>query len=305
MRYAAIDIGSNAVRLLIADIVEINDEISFKKNTLVRVPLRLGDDAFLDKQISPRKVNDLLKSMSAFRNLMDVYKVQDYMACATSAMREAENGPEVVERVFSEAGVQLQIVDGKREANIIYSSHIEKYLDSRRTYLYIDVGGGSTEVSVFSNGVLIDSNSFNIGTIRMLDNQDTEETWRDLKNWIKENTKNYKTIFGIGTGGNINKIFKISGEKAGTPLTFTKLKAMYDYLNSFSLKDRINVLGLKEDRADVIIPASEIYLTLMRWAGIKQLYVPKVGLVDGIIHLLIEKNFPKAISITERKEESV
>ncbi|UKJ06047.1 ethanolamine ammonia-lyase reactivating factor EutA [Solitalea lacus] len=302
MRYAAIDIGSNAVRLLIADIVEINEEISFKKNTLVRVPLRLGDDAFLDKRISDRKVKDLMKSMSAFKNLMEVYKVQDYMACATSAMREAENGQEVVDLIASEAGIQLDIVTGKREANIIYSSHIEKYLDSRRTYLYIDVGGGSTEVSVFSNGVLIDSNSFNIGTIRMLDNQDTEETWRELKNWIKENTKNYKTIFGIGTGGNINKIFKISGEKLGTPLTFTKLKAMYDYLNSFSLKDRINVLGLKEDRADVIIPASEIFLTLMRWAGIKQMYVPKVGLVDGIVHLLIEKNYPKVVSITEFKE---
>ena len=191
---------------------------------------------------------------------------------------------------------------GKREANIIYSSHIEQYLDSRRVYLYIDVGGGSTEVSVFANGQLIDSNSFNIGTIRMLDNKDTEETWNELKNFVKELTKNYKNVQGIGTGGNINKLFKISGEKEGVPLTFTKLKALYDYLNSFSLKDRINVLGLKEDRADVIIPASEIYLTIMRWAGIKQIYVPKVGLVDGLIHLLIEKNFPKAVSITERIE---
>ncbi|SMO47646.1 Ppx/GppA phosphatase family protein [Solitalea koreensis] len=302
MRYAAIDIGSNAVRLLIADMVEINEEISFKKNSLVRVPIRLGDDAFLDKYISERKANDLVKSMSAFRNLMDVYKVRDYTACATSAMREAQNGSDIVMRIKNEANIDLEIVDGKREANIIYSSHIEKHLDSRRVYLYIDVGGGSTEVSVFANGLLIDSNSFNIGTIRMLDNQDTEETWNELKSFIKTLTKNYKNIQGIGTGGNINKLFKISGEKEGVALTFAKLKALYDYLNSFSLKDRINVLGLKEDRADVIIPASEIYLTIMRWAGIKQMFVPKVGLVDGLIHLLIEKNYPKVVSISERTE---
>jgi len=290
LRYGAIDIGSNAVRLLIADIVENDQTYSFKKNTLVRVPLRLGDDAFLDQLISDKKITDLVKTMQAFRNLMDVYKVSDYMAYATSAMREAKNGPEIVQKIQSLAGINLEIVHGQKEANIIYSSHIEQNLEKNKNYLYIDVGGGSTELSVFADGKMMASQSFNIGTIRILDNQDKEETWNEMHEFVKENTKLYKSITGIGTGGNINKIFKISEEKENVPLTFNKLKSIYNYLNSFSMKDRINVLGLNQDRADVIIPACEIYLTLMKWAAIKNMFVPKVGLVDGIIQTLIEKN---------------
>lgn len=290
MRYAAIDIGSNAVRLLIADIIENEKEISFKKNTLVRVPLRLGDDAFLDKNISPRKAEDLLKTMQAFRNLMDVYHVEDYMACATSAMREARNGPDLVKVIRSKANINLEIVEGQREANIIYSSHIEQHLERKKNYLYIDVGGGSTELSVFSDGELVASRSFNLGGIRILDNQDKEETWTEMKDWVKEQTRTHKNLMGIGTGGNINRLYKMADEKEGVPLTFTKLRSLHSYLNSFSLKDRINVLGLNQDRADVIVPASEIYLTVMKWGGVKQIFVPRVGLVDGIIQLLIEKN---------------
>lgn len=294
MRYAAIDIGSNAVRLLIADIVENDHTISFKKNTLIRVPLRLGDDAFLDQCISDKKATDLLKTMQAFKNLMDVYKVTDYMACATSAMREAKNGADIVARVKNEASVNLEIVHGQKEANIIYASHIEQNLEKNKNYLYIDVGGGSTELSVFSQGQMIASASFNIGTIRILDNQDKEETWNDMHDFIKDHTRGFKSVMGIGTGGNINKLFRLSQEKEGTPLTFGKLKTLYNYLNSFSLKDRINVLGLNQDRADVIIPACEIYITVMKWAAIKSIYVPKVGLVDGIIQTLIDKNLTKA-----------
>ena len=294
MRYAAIDIGSNAVRLLIADIVENDNTISFKKNTLIRVPLRLGDDAFLDQCISDKKATDLLKTMQAFKNLMDVYKVTDYMACATSAMREAKNGADIVARVKNEASVNLEIVHGQKEANIIYASHIEQNLEKNKNYLYIDVGGGSTELSVFSQGQMIASASFNIGTIRILDNQDKEETWNDMHDFIKDHTRGFKSVMGIGTGGNINKLFRLSQEKEGTPLTFGKLKTLYNYLNSFSLKDRINVLGLNQDRADVIIPACEIYITVMKWAAIKSIYVPKVGLVDGIIQTLIDKNLTKA-----------
>jgi len=294
LRYAAIDIGSNAVRLLIADIVENDHTISFKKNTLIRVPLRLGDDAFLDQCISDKKTTDLLKTMQAFKNLMDVYKVTDYMACATSAMREAKNGADIVARVKNEASVNLEIVHGQKEANIIYASHIEQNLEKNKNYLYIDVGGGSTELSVFSQGQMIASASFNIGTIRILDNQDKEETWNDMHDFIKDHTRGFKSVMGIGTGGNINKLFRLSQEKEGTPLTFGKLKTLYNYLNSFSLKDRINVLGLNQDRADVIIPACEIYITVMKWAAIKSIYVPKVGLVDGIIQTLIDKNLTKA-----------
>jgi exopolyphosphatase/guanosine-5'-triphosphate,3'-diphosphate pyrophosphatase len=293
LRYAAIDIGSNAVRLLIADIIENNGSVSFKKNTLIRVPLRLGDDAFLDHQLSEKKSNDLVKTMQAFRNLMDVYKVVDYMACATSAMREAKNGGEIAKRIKEDANIDLEIVQGQKEGKLIYASHVEQNIDKSKNYLYIDVGGGSTELSLFSSGELWASKSFNIGTIRMLDNQDTDESWNDMKEFLRENTRQFKIISGIGTGGNINKLYKLSEEKNKAPLTFGKLKALYNYLNSFSLKDRINVLGLNQDRADVIIPACEIYMTVMKCANIKNIYVPTVGLVDGIIQILIDKNFSK------------
>lgn len=291
MRYAAIDIGSNAIRLLIADILQNGKVVSFKKNTLIRVPVRLGDDAFLDKKISVKKIQELVKTMVAFRHLIDVYKVSDYMACATSAMREASNGSSIVSLIKSEAGIDLEIVEGQREANIIYASHIEESLDHKKNYLYIDVGGGSTELSVFSKGEVIASRSFNLGGIRILDNQDKDETWADMKEWVKQQAQTNKNLSGIGTGGNINKLFRMADQKDGTAITFIKLKSIYDYLNSFSLKDRINVLGLNQDRADVIIPATEIYLSVMKWGGVKQIFVPRVGLVDGIIQLLIDKNF--------------
>ncbi|GAC1302817.1 MAG: rod shape-determining protein [Mucilaginibacter sp.] len=291
MRYAAIDIGSNAVRLLIADVIENNKSVSFKKNTLIRVPLRLGDDAFLDHHLSDKKADDLVKTMQAFRSLMDVYKVTDYRAYATSAMREAKNGPEIVSRIKDDAKIDLEIIQGQKEARIIYGNHAEQGIDKTKNYLYIDVGGGSTELSLFTAGELWASRSFNIGTIRMLDNQDTDESWNDMKEFLRENTKQFKIISGIGTGGNINKLYKLSEEKGNAPLTFGKLKSLYNYLNSFSLKDRINVLGLNQDRADVIIPACEIYITVMKCANIKNIYVPTVGLVDGIIQNLIEKNY--------------
>jgi exopolyphosphatase/guanosine-5'-triphosphate,3'-diphosphate pyrophosphatase len=293
LRYAAIDIGSNAVRLLIAEIIENNGLVSFKKNTLIRVPLRLGDDAFLNQHISDKKAADLVKTMQAFRNLMDVYKVTDYMAFATSAMREAKNGEDVVKKIITEANINLEIIHGQKEAKIIYASHAEQAIDKSKTYLYIDVGGGSTELSLFSAGEMIASKSFNLGTIRILDNQDTEETWTEMHDFLREHSRNFKNISGIGTGGNINKLYKLAEEKDKAPISFTKLKSLYTYLNSFSLKDRINVLGLNQDRADVIIPACEIYLSVMKWGGIKNMYVPSVGMVDGIIQTLIENNHDK------------
>jgi len=290
LRYAAIDVGSNAVRLLIADITQNEKGYGFKKNTLVRVPLRLGDDAFLDKKISPKKIEDLVKTMSAFKNLMDVYHVTKYLACATSAMREAENGKDIIKKLKKVTDIDLEIIEGQREANIIYANHIEEDLDAKKSYLYIDVGGGSTELSVFVNKQPLASKSFNIGTIRILDNQDKEETWDEMRDWVKGHTKDLKNLAGIGTGGNINKLFRMSGEKEDMPLTFLKLKTMYNELNSYSLKERITLMKLNQDRADVIIPACEIYLTLMKWTGVKQIYVPKVGMADGIINLLIEEN---------------
>ena len=293
LRYAAIDIGSNAVRLLIADITLGNQRYQFKKNTLIRVPLRLGDDAFLNCEISERKIDDMVKTMTAFKNLMDVYQVTHYIACATSAMREAQNGKEIVKLIKRKANINLEIIEGQREASIIAANHIEETLDENRGYLYIDVGGGSTELTVFINRKMLASKSFNIGTIRILDNQDKPETWEEMKDWVKVHTKNYKNLAAIGTGGNINKLFRMSDEKDGHPLSFTKLKNLYNDLNSYSLKERISVFKLNADRADVIIPASEIYLTLMKWTAIKQIYVPRVGMVDGIINLLMEENLPK------------
>ena len=294
MRYAAIDTGSNAVRLLIADIIENQGSVSFKKNTFIRVPLRLGDDAFLDHHISEKKAADLIKTMQAFKNLMDVYKVTEYFACATSAMREARNGAEVVKQIKHQSNIELEIIHGQKEAGMIYASNAGNSIDKHKNYLYIDVGGGSTELSLFSDGNMQASHSFNIGTIRILDNQDSEQTWNDMKSFIREITRHHKMVYGIGTGGNINKLYKLSGEKDKLPLTYVKLKSLYSYLSSFSLKDRINVLGLNQDRADVIIPACEIYLTVMKCAGIKHIYVPTVGLVDGIIQTLIDKNFKTA-----------
>lgn len=293
MRYGAIDTGSNAVRLLIAEVTTDKGKTSFKKNTLIRVPLRLGDDAFMQQQISDKKADDLVKTMHAFKNLMDVYKVSDYMACATSAMREARNGQDIVERIKREASLNLEIVHGEREANIIYASHANLELDKDKNYLYIDVGGGSTELTLFSEGTMIASKSFNIGTIRILDNQDKDETWQEMSDFVKLHTRNYKTVWGVGTGGNINKLYKMSDEKDGSPLSYSKLRSLYDYLDSYTLKDRINVLKLNQDRADVIIPACQIYTRVMKWANIKSIYVPSVGMADGIIQMLIEKNIAK------------
>ena len=295
MKYAAIDIGSNAVRLLIADIIENKGSVSFKKNTLLRVPLRLGDDAFLEHHISKKKEDDLVKTMQAFKNLMDVYKVTDYLAYATSAMREAKNGDDVIKRIKDGAGIAIEIIHGQKEAGVIYASHPERIIDKSKNYLYIDVGGGSTELSLFADGEIGASKSFNIGTIRMLDNQDTDESWSEMKDFVRDSTRGLKALSGIGTGGNINKLYKLSEEKENAPMSYARLKSLYSYLSSFSLKDRINVLGLNQDRADVIIPACEIYLTVLKCANIKHIYVPSVGMVDGIIQILIDKNLPNAV----------
>ncbi|MBD1421743.1 Ppx/GppA phosphatase family protein [Sphingobacterium chuzhouense] len=292
MRYGAIDIGSNAVRLLIAEVNPETKPVEFKKEALIRVPLRLGDDAFIDHHISKPKFDNMVKTMQAFRNLMDVYRVSDYMACATSAMRDADNGADIV-KACRKVGVDIQIIDGGKEAKIIYNSHLQDKMDADKVYLYIDVGGGSTEISLFADGKLVASKSFNLGTIRILDNQDSPDTWDDMKQWVRDHTKKYKHIYGIGTGGNINKLSRIANDKADKPMSYAKLRAIYQHLNAYSLKDRIHVLGLKQDRADVIIPAAEIFLTIMKVGRLKNIVAPRVGLVDGIIQTLIDNNLQK------------
>jgi exopolyphosphatase/guanosine-5'-triphosphate,3'-diphosphate pyrophosphatase len=289
LKFAAIDIGSNAVRLLFCNVYEDNGKVAFKKAELIRVPIRLGEDSFLNKKISTKKADKLVTAMKAFKNLIDVYDVVDYRACATSAMRDAENGYDIVARVRKEAGIKIEIIDGKTEADIIYSNHIEEHLDKANNYLYIDIGGGSTEITLFSKNKVVVSQSFNIGTIRMLHDQIDKEYWSYFKNWLKEITEGYKPLIAIGSGGNINKLFKMIGRKPNKPIPTIKIKNLYDVLESYTYEERIQVFGLNPDRADVIIPASKILLTVLKKADIEKVIVPQIGLADGIVHQLYEK----------------
>ncbi|HEU4717350.1 MAG TPA: exopolyphosphatase [Bacteroidia bacterium] len=294
MKFAAIDIGSNAVRLLFGNVYESKSGPVFKKADLVRIPLRLGDDAFLHKKLSEEKIRKLVLAMRAFRQLLDFYDVVDYKACATSAMREATNSIDVIKRVAVEAGIAIEIIDGKTEAQIIYSNHVAENLDPSVNYLYIDVGGGSTELTLFSRNHVIASKSFNIGTIRLLNDLVSKELWNDFKDWIKTNTKDFLPLQGIGSGGNINKIFKMSRKKQNRPLSYSKLKEMHEFVSSFSLQERMEVLGLNPDRADVIVPAGKVFLTVMKAANMDKIYVPQIGMADGLIHLLYENHLARS-----------
>jgi len=283
-KYAAIDIGSNAVRLLISNIIEQKGKPTlFKKSSLVRVPIRLGSEVFINHLISEENEQRMVDTMTAFKLLMKSHKVTKYKACATSAMREAENGIEVANRIELLSKIKIDIIDGEEEAAIIAATDLQSYIDNSKTYLYVDVGGGSTEFSIIDQGKTIVSKSFKIGTVRLLNDMVQNETWLELESWIKNNTKDYDKIDLIGSGGNINKIFKISGKKQTSPLTYFYLTSFYNKMQSYSYEERIIELDLNQDRADVIIPATRIYLSAMKWSGAKDIYVPKIGLSDGII----------------------
>ncbi|MFK8284069.1 Ppx/GppA phosphatase family protein [Capnocytophaga canis] len=283
-KLGAIDIGSNGVRLLIMNVLEAEyEQPLFRKNSLVRVPIRLGADVFLDKKISEENIDRLAESMEAFRLLMKVNKVEKYMACATSAMREAINGAAVSDEVFKRTGVKINIIDGSEEAKIIASTDIHSLIKDGKSYLYIDVGGGSTEFTVFANGEVQNSRSFPIGTVRLLDDMVSSKMWNEVKGWIQENTKKYDKIEAVGSGGNINKIFKNSGKRERQPLSLKYLKDYAKYVSSFNYEERIRVLEFNPDRADVILHAMSIYINTMKWSGAKLIHVPRIGLADGII----------------------
>jgi exopolyphosphatase/guanosine-5'-triphosphate,3'-diphosphate pyrophosphatase len=283
-KYAAIDIGSNAVRLLISNIIEqVDQPVIFKKNSLVRVPIRLGADVFVNGEISVYNQQRMVDTMQAFSLLMKSHGVVRYKACATSAMREAKNSGPLTKKIRSSCGISIDIIDGEEEAAIIAATDLHTFIDPNKTYLYVDVGGGSTEFSIIHNGEKVRSKSFRIGTVRLLNDIVKNETWLELEKWIKENTKQYYKIELIGSGGNINKIFKVSGKDLGKPLTFFYLSSYYQMLQNYSYEERITKLNLNQDRADVIIPATRIYLSAMKWSGAKDIYVPKIGLSDGII----------------------
>ena len=293
-KYGAIDIGSNAIRLLISNVIVSDDkEPKFKKSSLVRVPIRLGADAFTSGIISEQNVRRMIDAIEAFKLLMNIHGVKTYKACATSAMREAKNGSEIVEKIKIQTGVKIDIIGGKEEAAIISSTDLNQLIEGNHTYLYVDVGGGSTEITVFTRGKIITSKSFKIGTVRLLNNKKStnKEIFSNVEKWIKKNTSDLKKVSLIGSGGNINKLFKMSGRTEGKPISYIYLNAQYQFLKQMSFDERVSELSLNPDRADVIIPATKIYLSAMKWSGARKIYVPKIGLSDGIIKSLFYNKF--------------
>jgi exopolyphosphatase / guanosine-5'-triphosphate,3'-diphosphate pyrophosphatase len=290
LKFAAIDIGSNAVRLLFMNVIEDNPEVYFKKSELIRMPVRLGEDAFYnDGVIRPEKIESLMHTIAAFKHLMIVQDVVSYRACATSAMREAANSNFIIEYIKDRTGVSVDVIDGQEEAELVYSNRIVEMINNEKSYLYVDVGGGSTEITLFSNKKAITSGSFNIGTIRFLNGEVSQNEFTRMKVFLKELTAKYKPIDLIGSGGNINKVFRLSGRKDGVPLTYKKLKDIYTFLGSFTIEERIKELGFNPDRADVIMPATELFLKIMKWTRAKKILVPKIGVSDGIVHQLYNK----------------
>ena len=288
-KLAGIDIGSNAVRLLVTNVItEKEEKPSFKKSALVRVPIRLGADSFIKGEISEENKNRMIKAMKAFKLLMEVHGVEKYYACATSAMRDASNGNDVINEILEKTSVKINIIDGKKEAEIIFSTDLSDIIESDKSYLYVDVGGGSTEFTLFSNGEIVNSKSFKIGTVRLLNysKDEAQKIWEDIEIWIRENSKDLKKVALIGSGGNINKIYKLSGKQLGKPLSLIYMKAHYQFLKQMTYEQRISEMGLNPDRADVIIPATKIYINAMKWSGATKIYVPKIGLADGIVKSL-------------------
>ncbi|MGB1003406.1 MAG: exopolyphosphatase [Salibacteraceae bacterium] len=289
-KYAAIDIGSNAMRLLISMAVEHDGKTDFKKVSLVRLPIRLGQEAFTTHSLRKETISMFLDGMKAFKIIMDIHRVSDYMAAATSAMREAENGDRVAEKIKEATGIEIQIIDGKVEAEIIFKAHFRNSSYKDCNYVYVDVGGGSTEITILSGQTILASKSFKIGTIRMMNDMVTKEKWKEMKDWVKNETSNIEHIEMIGSGGNINKIYKLMDVEYPQPILYHEFKGIRQTLTKMNFEQRIKTFKLNPDRADVIVPACEIYYSVMKWADSSILHVPKIGLSDGIVQLLHEKN---------------
>lgn len=276
------------MRLLITEVIENGTGVKYKKRLFVRIPIRLGEDVFVKQKISEEKSDKLVKAMSSFKILMDLFGVKSYLACGTSALREAENGKKITERIKEEANVKVEIIDGKREAEMIYTCHIAEKLNHSKNYLYIDVGGGSTELTLFSQKKMIYSNSFPVGTVRMLYDKVSMNEWDKMKETVKEISNDHHPLLAIGTGGNINKIHKLADTKEKY-IEYKEMKRLYEELSEMKVEERIKKYGFQENRADVIVPAAKIYLSVMKWADINDIYVPRFGLADGIINYLYEK----------------
>lgn len=289
MLFASIDIGTNAVRLFFANVFEKKGSTSVEKASLIRIPLRLGEDVFSIGYISIEKTRKLLDTMKAFKLLIDVYEPVNYIACATAAMREASNSIEIIEKIRKEANLEIRIIDGIEEANILGATNNINVSGKHNLSMYVDVGGGSTEISIVLNHKMIDSISFKIGTIRLLNEKVENCEWESLKTWLKKYKNDFGKVFLIGSGGNINKISKIYGDNISNTLNYSDIKKAFSHLNKYTLNERIELLGMRPDRADVILPAATIFISIMKWAKIDSIYVPKIGLADGLIHKLFNE----------------
>ncbi|HAV53881.1 MULTISPECIES: Ppx/GppA phosphatase family protein [Aequorivita] len=297
-KYGAVDIGSNAIRLLVVTVIEQKErDTIFKKTSLVRVPIRLGAEVFLEGKISENSAHRMIDAMQAFRLLMKTHNVKRFRACATSAMREASNGSEIAQTIEQKSGISINIIDGKDEAAIIASTDLKNLIQDDKVFLYVDVGGGSTELTVFANGANVSSKSFKLGTVRMLEGQVDERIWDEMEAWIKRETKGFKKVAMIGSGGNINTIFKKSGKKIGKPLSYLYLSSYYELMKSLTYEERITELDMNPDRADVVIPATRIYLSAMKWSKAKNVYVPKIGLSDGIVKSLYNEKLAAEVEV--------
>lgn len=289
MKLAAIDIGSNAIRFQVSTVLEGSDTILFKKLEYIRFPLRLGHDVFTSGKISQASQEKFRKLMKAYKLLIELYEVQDYMFCATSAMREAENGQQLADEIFDQFGLKIEIIDGDREAELINKA-IHSYL-SDKTYLHIDVGGGSTELNLYTGGKKIKTRSFKIGSVRVLEGNDSPLVWEEMERWIRAEVKKaYGKVIAVGTGGNISKIFELARTQAGKTMSLNRVRAQRDMIASYSLDERVYKLQMNPDRADVIIPATDIYTRVMEWAHASSILVPDVGLKDGMMLLLLERH---------------
>ncbi|WP_300686930.1 exopolyphosphatase [Chryseobacterium sp.] len=283
MKIAAIDIGSNAARLLINEVKINNEKPEFIKLNLLRIPLRLGMDVFTMGKIGPEREVMVIDSMKIFSDLMKIYKVDHYRACATSAMRDAANGNEIISKVLEASGINIEIISGDEEATLIYENHVAEGLDKDYAYLYIDVGGGSTELTFYENGKMMYERSFNIGTIRLLNDLVTADNWKEMKDEIKKNIVSNKPIVAIGSGGNINKVFSMSKTKDGKPMSLAHLKKVYKEFSELSVEERMTKHSLREDRADVVAHALNIFNNVMTWSEINKIFVPKISVADGLI----------------------
>ncbi|PWN70456.1 exopolyphosphatase [Chryseobacterium phosphatilyticum] len=289
MKIAAIDIGSNAARLLINEVKINNRKPEFIKLNLLRIPLRLGMDVFTMGKIGNEREKMVIDSMKIFSDLMEIYKVDHYRACATSAMRDATNGNDIIKRVRETSGINIEIISGDEEATLVFENHVAEGLDKEFAYLYIDVGGGSTELTFYENNKMVYERSFNIGTIRLLNNLVTLDNWKEMKEEIKNNIVSKKPIVAIGSGGNINKVFSMSKTKDGKPMSLSHLKKVYKVFNELSVEERMTKYSLREDRADVLVPALSVFNNVMSWADINRIFVPKISVADGLIQNIYNK----------------